>query len=193
MRSSRYLVASALLAVSPAVALASGSGEGLSSLVSIAPGSILWTLLTFFVLLLILGKFAWGPIIRGLEAREEKIYGAIEQAQQDREDAEKLLEEYKEKLQQASGEIAERLAKADVQAQAKIDEAIKQAGDEADKRISRAEAEINAQRDKVAAELKAEVVGLASNIAAAAISEAFDKPQHLELIRKRLEQAEKTS
>jgi F-type H+-transporting ATPase subunit b len=193
MRTIKRLVAPMLVAFAPAAALAAGGEEGLSSLVSLAPGSILWTILTFIILLLVLGKFAWGPIVRGLEAREEKIYGAIEQASKDREEAEKLLEEYRSKLSEASGEITDRLARADKQAQATIEQAKADAQAQAEQMLDRAKAEIDGQRDKVAAELKAQVVELASEIAAAAIGDSFDKPEHLDLIKKRLEQAEKNS
>lgn len=175
----------------PFSAFASEEGGGLGNLISVAPGSMLWTILTFLLLLIVLWKFAWGPIVKGLEAREEKIYGAIDKAQQDREEAEKLLGEYQEKLKEASNEIAERLAKADKQALATVEQAKAEAQQSAEQMIERAKAEIDRQRDKVAAELKAQVVDLAAQIATAAIGESFDKPQHLEIIRKRLEQAEK--
>jgi F-type H+-transporting ATPase subunit b len=192
MRSKSILVAFVFLLL-PLAALASEKGGGLGSLISIAPGSMLWTILTFVLLLIVLGKFAWGPIVRGLEAREEKIYGAIEKAQQEREEAEKLLADYQAKLQQASSEIADRLSKADKQTQAILEQAKGEAQQETERMLDRAKAEIEGQRDKAAAELKAQVVGLAAMIASAAISESFDKPQHLEIIRKRLEQAEKNS
>ena len=92
----RYLVAGALLTL-PLTAFASEEG-GLGSLISIEPGSMLWTLITFVLLLLVLWKFAWGPIVKGLEARENRIKGAIEQAEHDRAESEQLLRQYEEKL-----------------------------------------------------------------------------------------------
>jgi len=185
------LVAPALL-VLPAAALASG-GEGLGSLISVAPGSMLYTLITFVLLLLILWKFAWGPIVKGLEKREETIHGAIEKAQNDREEAEKLLKDYEEKLKSASSEISDRLTKADKEAQARVEQAKEQAREEGEKLIARAKQEIESQKDKVSAELKAEVAELAASVAAAAISESFDKDDQLRIIKRRLEQVENPS
>jgi len=192
MRNARYLVAPALLAL-PVAALASEGGGGLGSLISLEPGSMLYTLLTFFILLLILWKFAWGPIVKGLEAREEKIHGAIEEAQRDREEAQKLLQDYEEKLKTASQEISERLSKADKEAQARIEQAKQQASDEGEKLIARAKQEIEAQKEKVSGELRAEVADLAASIAAAAIGESFEKEDQLRIIKRRLEQVEKPS
>ncbi|MFH0881686.1 MAG: F0F1 ATP synthase subunit B [bacterium] len=192
MRFKTTLVAFVALLL-PLAVFASEEGGSLGNLISVAPGSMLWTILTFLLLLIVLWRFAWGPIVKGLEAREDKIYGAIEKAQQNREEAEKLLEEYQEKLKQASNEIADRLAKADKQALTTVEQAKLEAQQSAEKMLERAKAEIERQRDKVVAELKAQVVDLAAQIASAAIGESFDKPQHLEIIRKRLEQAEKNS
>jgi F-type H+-transporting ATPase subunit b len=185
------LVAPALL-VLPAASLASG-GEGLGSLISVAPGSMLYTLITFALLLIILWKFAWGPIVKGLEQREESIHGAIEKAQTDREEAEKLLKGYEEKLKTASSEIADRLSKADKEAQARVEQAKEQAREEGEKLIAKAKQEIESQKDKVSAELKAEVADLAASIAAAAISESFDGEDQLRIIKRRLEQVENPS
>jgi len=185
------LVAPALL-VLPAASMASG-GEGLGSLISVAPGSILYTLITFALLLVILWKFAWGPIVKGLEQREESIHGAIDQAQKDREEAEQVLKQYEEKLKTASSEIAERLTKADKEAQARVEQAKEQAREEGEKLIAKAKQEIDSQMEKVSAELKAEVADLAASIAAAAISESFDKEDQLRIIKRRLEQVENPS
>lgn len=120
------------------VAVFASSEGGLGNLISIAPGSMLWTLLTFFILLIVLWKFAWGPIIKGLEAREEKIQGAIDQAQRDRKEAARLLREYEEKLKAASAEISDRINKADQDAAARIEQASLEARDKAEKLLDRA-------------------------------------------------------
>ncbi len=49
-------------------------------------GNILWSLLTFVAVLVVLGKFAWGPILGALKGREDFIRDSLEQAKKDRED-----------------------------------------------------------------------------------------------------------
>jgi F-type H+-transporting ATPase subunit b len=56
----------------------------------------LWTVISFTILLLVLGKFAWKPVINGLKSRESHIQQQIEQAAASRKKAEKLLDEYRQ-------------------------------------------------------------------------------------------------
>lgn len=191
MRGTKYLVALGLSFV-PVAVFASSEG-GLGNLISIAPGSMLWTLLTFFILLIVLWKFAWGPIIKGLEAREEKIQGAIDQAQRDRKEAARLLREYEEKLKAASAEISDRINKADQDAAARIEQASLEARDKAEKLLDRAKEEIAAERERTAAELRKEVAQIAASIAEKAIQESFTREDHLRIIQRKVEQMENPS
>ena len=61
----------------------------------INPGLTLWTGITFLVLLIVLGKFAWGPIVKMLAERERTIRDAIDSAKKERAEAERLLGEQK--------------------------------------------------------------------------------------------------
>src|SRR6516162_2858613 len=85
----------------PAPVLAAGS------LTDLNPGLTLWTALTFIVLLIVLSKFAWGPIVKMLDEREKTIREAIESAKKERAEADRLLAEQKESLARASREAAE--------------------------------------------------------------------------------------
>ena len=67
-------------------------------LLKLDPGLILWTIITFLVVLLVLWKWAWKPIVEALDARAEKIRGDIENAEKARQDAEKLLEQHQEMM-----------------------------------------------------------------------------------------------
>jgi len=154
---------------------------------------MLYTLITFTLLLLILWKFAWGPIVKGLESREDGIRNAIEKAQSDRDEAAKMLAEYEQKLRATSTEISDRLNRAEKDAQQTIESAKQQAREEAEKLREQAKQEIEASKDKVAAELRAEMAKLASQVAGAAIGESFDRDDHLRIIQKRLEQVESAS
>ncbi len=67
-------------------------------------GNALWTLVIFVTVVLVLGKFAWGPLLRGLQARESFIRQSLEDARREREEAEARLAEYNEKLNAARAE-----------------------------------------------------------------------------------------
>src|SRR5512141_3439272 len=88
------------VAVVPSVLAAGG-------ITDINPGLTLWTAITFLVLLFVLRRFAWGPIVGMLNEREKTIRDALEEAKRERAQAEKLLAEQKEALAQAQREAAE--------------------------------------------------------------------------------------
>jgi F-type H+-transporting ATPase subunit b len=67
-------------------------------------GNILWSLLTFFVVLVVLGKFAWRPILSALQKREDFIRDSLAHAKHDRDEAERRLKEYSDKIVAARSE-----------------------------------------------------------------------------------------
>ena len=69
------------------------------------PDLALFTLIIFALLLLILGKFAWGPIREALERREQSIADQIAEAERSRDEARRLLDEHETKLAHAQDEI----------------------------------------------------------------------------------------
>ena len=64
-------------------------------LLRVEPGLLLWTIITFIVLLTILWKAAWKPVVEALDARAEKVRSDIENADRSRQQAEKLLAQHK--------------------------------------------------------------------------------------------------
>jgi F-type H+-transporting ATPase subunit b len=70
-------------------------------------GNALWTILIFVLLLVVLGKYAWGPILASLQKREEFIRESLERAKRDRDEAEARLREYEARLALARTEATE--------------------------------------------------------------------------------------
>jgi F-type H+-transporting ATPase subunit b len=69
-------------------------------------GNAIWTLTIFVIVVIVLGKFAWGPVLGLLQQREEFIHRALADAKRDRDEAEARLKEYAAKLQTAHAEAA---------------------------------------------------------------------------------------
>src|SRR5438105_3703748 len=65
----------------------------MNPLVQPDPGLFLWTIITFLVLLTLLGKFAWKPLLQALAGREEAIRKALDDAQQAKQELERLQQE----------------------------------------------------------------------------------------------------
>ncbi len=116
-------------------------------------GSSIWTLVIFLSLVLVLGYFAWGPILETLKSREDFIRDSLEQAREHRESAAATLKEYEQKLVEARSEataiVEEGRRDAEVLRQ-KIEE---NARAEGEKIIERAKREIRIARETAVKDL----------------------------------------
>jgi len=113
-------------------------------------GEAIWTLVWFFVLLVVLWKFAWKPLLAGLTGRQEYIEKQISDAEMTRAEAKKVLEEYGAKLADAERQgrdiISVRVKDAEKQAK----EVVRQNQKDIEQMKLRAEAEL--QRERIDAE-----------------------------------------
>jgi F-type H+-transporting ATPase subunit b len=130
-----------LVLLASACALASG-GEAATEEQSIFSGTFadsLWTLIAFLLLLAILTKVAWKPLVNQLQARQDYIKQQIETAEASRKNAEALLDQYK----QQGVEIVNKLT---AQAQLLEKEMVNKAGNEVAQMKRRAQADIEYAR-----------------------------------------------
>jgi F-type H+-transporting ATPase subunit b len=145
-------------------------------------GNIIWTLLTFLAVVFVLGKFAWRPILRGLQSREEFIRRSLEDADQANRQARTLLSEYEQKLQEArreaSGIIEEGRRDAEIVRKNIHEETRK----EADAMIARAKREIGLARDAALRDLYTRSADLATDLAGQILGREVKPADHLRLI-----------
>lgn len=145
-------------------------------------GNSFWTLLIFVVVLVVLGKFAWGPILSGLQARESFIREALEKAKRDREEAEARLREYEARLAgaraEASAIVDEGRRDAEV-VKRRIEEEARQ---QADQMIERAKREIQIATDTATKSLFTLSAKLATDMAARVIGRELTMQDHERLI-----------
>ena len=109
----RYLTAvrsatllSGLSLVSASAAWAADAEGGKTNLLAVDPWTVIVALVTFGLVLLVLAKYAWGPLLAGMKSREEKIQSALDEAQAANEQARALIGEYENKLAEAKDEAA---------------------------------------------------------------------------------------
>lgn len=130
-------------------------------LLSINQGMVYWTVLVFLLLVVILGKFAWKPLLAAIDAREAKISGDLEKAENAKKEAEENLASLNKRLAEARVE-ADEIVSTSRSAAEKIAEKLKQdAKDEAAKILEKAQATIQAEKDSALNELRKEVAELA--------------------------------
>ena len=185
MRVSQITAAVFVLAVSPIELLGQG-GEGGGGLYDINTGLSFWTLVVFAILVLILGQYAWGPILAAVDAREKGIQTALDEAAERNQEAEKLLANYKENLADARRQANELLAEGKTAGES-IRMAIEEkARGEAQSIIERARAEIERERDAAIAEIRRESVDLALAAATRLVQENLDQEKDRVLIERYL-------
>mgnify|MGYP002640106619 FL=1 len=119
------------------------------------PGTdlVLISVITFGLFLVVLRKFAWGPLIDGLDNRESKYRKLLADAQQDRDKAVALLGDYESKLKAAQAEVDEIIAEARRDADRTKTDIVAAAQKEAEVTRKRALEDIGRARDQAVAEL----------------------------------------
>ncbi|HYU35430.1 MAG TPA: F0F1 ATP synthase subunit B [Thermoanaerobaculia bacterium] len=177
------LVVALMLWAAPVAAQEGGHTEG-GALNPFAGdvGPAIWTLIIFAGVLFVLGKYAWGPILSNLQARENFIFESLEKAKRDRDEAEARLRQYEEKLAsartEASAIVDEGRRDADV-VKRRIEE---DAHKEADRMIERARREIQIATDTATKELYSLSARLATDMATRIVGKELGPQDHERLI-----------
>ncbi|MEC8596767.1 MAG: F0F1 ATP synthase subunit B [Bacteroidota bacterium] len=137
----------------------------MDALLNPAFGSVVWATVSFLVVLLLLRKMAWGPILQGLKDREEEIEGALNAAKEARAEIQNLQSDNERLLQEARAERDGMLRDARDMADKLVADAKQTAKDEGERMIDQAKQAIDGERAAAVAELKAEVAKLSLEIA----------------------------
>jgi F-type H+-transporting ATPase subunit b len=151
-------------------------------------GNAIWTLVIFILVIVVLGKFAWGPLLSALQQREQFIRSSLQEAKDDREAAEARLQEYELRLQEAAAEatqIVEQGRQDADKAKVRIEET---ARTEADKLVDRAKREIDLARQAAIKDLYATSAGLATDIAGKVLKRELSPRDHERLIQESIEE-----
>ena len=160
-------------------------------LVQLDPGLFVWTILTFLLLLTVLAKFAWKPLLKMLKDREELIRSSLEDAEKAKKKLERLNAEGEAIINQARSEAQSILSEGKTAAAKLKDETLDVAKEQAKKIASEAEKQINIEKDKAIAEIKSEVVNLSISIAEKLINKNISPEDNKALIDESLSNIKK--
>ena len=174
----------ALAWVGPVIASEGGEAgnKGGSALITPEIGLIFWTLVTFLTLLFILSKFAWGPIIRAMNAREDGIRNDLDTARKEREDAEHLLEDHRGLINRARRERAEAVEAGRRDAERLKAEILDEARKQREQLMKQAETQIAAGLRQARVELKGEAADLAIQVAGKLMGKNLDDATQRRLV-----------
>jgi len=152
------------------------------------PGLFIWTIITFLVLLFLLAKFAWKPLMAMLDKREDMIRESLDNVEKAKDELERINTESGEMLAQAREEAQNILKQSKETAEKLKSDVLNQAEEKARLIRQEAEASIETAKDKALAEIKSEVVDLSLQIAGKLIRKNISAQENQDLIEQSLRQ-----
>jgi F-type H+-transporting ATPase subunit b len=156
-------------------------------------GLYFWTIFTFLLLLFLLRKFAWTPLLAALERREKTIAGAVEDARKAKEELERVQQDAAQLLVQARREAEGIVSRARSDAERFRDEMQKKASDDAAGIVRNAERRIQQETTKAIEQLRHEAVDLSVAIASKLLRRNVSKEDNERLIREVVSSLDRTS
>jgi F-type H+-transporting ATPase subunit b len=157
----------------------------------INPGLTVWTTVVFLVLLWVLGKFAWKPLLRSLQEREEGIRISLEQADRARSEAAELLRQNELNRSRAEEEYRAIVREARSLAEKLKEDMVAKAKRQAQREVESAKEEIARNLDAARQQLRGEAADLAVKIAEKLLNEAMDEAKQKNVIDGFLKQLSK--
>ena len=145
-------------------------------------GLIIWTIITFLVVLLVLKKFAWPQLLASLDEREKRISDALAAAEQARQEAEEVLREHRQKITAAEEEARKIVAEARAAGANVRQTIVSQAREEAERMLDQARTSIESEKRAAIAELRRETANLAIQAAGALIDSNLDDEKNRGLV-----------
>jgi len=142
----------------------------------------IWTIVVFLILLWVLSRYAWKPMLEGLQRREDSIRGALDEAQRAREEAKTLQARFEAEMNRAQEKVREVMDEARRDAQGLRDEMVAKAKSEIQTERDRLRHEIEMARDQALAQLWNQTAQLATLISAKAIGRQLKVEDHRELV-----------
>jgi F-type H+-transporting ATPase subunit b len=151
-------------------------------MLEINPGLMIWTIITFLILLILLRKLAWKPLVAALQKREDHIKLSIDQAESKLEEAKQISDENRRQLAQAE-EHSQNVIKEGRELAEKIkSEIVDKAHQQSRQLVEQAKLEIEREKEAALLRLRGEVANLAIDAASKILGETLDSDKHRKVI-----------
>ena len=168
---------------------AAEAAEHSPSVFNLDMGTSFWTLVIFFVLLLVLAKWAFPPILGYAQAREDRIQEQLDQAERAREEAQAALEQQREELAEARQEAQAIIAESKQDAENVRQELLNKAKAEQQEVVDRAKREIEREREQALESIRREAVELSINAASHLLGKKMDAEEDRRVVQEFLDRA----
>jgi len=149
-------------------------------------GLMVWTVVTFLLLVLVLTKAAWKPILDGLNLRETKIKSDLDRAEKAQAEAENLRVQYESRLAEAQKSIQDMIKQARKEGEKTRSEIVTQARKESEKIILKGRKDLEGETEKLKGQLQEELGGLSVQIAEKILSRSVDSKVQEEVLKESL-------
>lgn len=158
------------------------SGDEKPMLLSVNPGLIIWQLVIFIILLFILKKIAWKPLLSSLHSREQHIKDSIDKAEKLHVEAQELVEQHKKNMAEANTQSMKIINDSKDMANKLKDEIVSKAQEDSRKLIEQAKTEIRQEKETAMADLRNEVSDLAIKAAEKILQDNLDEAKQKKII-----------
>ena len=153
-----------------------------NALISVTPGLMIWTIVCFLLTLWVLKRYAFGPIQKMIDDRRERIRRSLEDAEEAREEARRLLEEHRSLIGQARSEGEQILAEARRVAESQRERVKEEAEAERQRRLDEIQRQIEAETQRALGDIRAAVAELSLVAASKVTGKVLDSEDHRRLI-----------
>ena len=168
------------------IAIAAETTSDKNPLVALTPGLYIWTIITFLLLFYVLAKFAWKPLLKMLEDRENLIKDSLNDAEKAKLELERLNEESKKIMEKARVDAQKILAEGKTTAEKVKEDTIAKAKEAANKIRDDAKEQIQVEKDKALNDIKKEVIDLSISVAEKLINKNLSDAENKAMIKESL-------
>jgi len=151
-------------------------------LLTVNPGLIIWTIVIFVLVLLVLKKYAWKPLLNALHNREDSIKNALDNAEKLNQEAKVLMEQNQKNLEEASRNAMKIINDARELGKKERDEIINKANDETRKMVDRAKQDIQNEKESALEQMRDEIADLVIKTAEKVIDENLDEQKQKKIL-----------
>ncbi len=159
-----------------------------SSLLSVNPGLIVWTVITFLMLLFVLYKIAWKPILAAVANRERRIQESLDRSEQAQREADEKLASYQQLLENAKKETQEIVAKGQKATEAMREEILLKTKEDSARLLEKAKKEISLEREKALEEIRGLAVDLSLTAATKLMQRSMTDQDHRKIVERYLQE-----
>ena len=151
-------------------------------MVEVHGGVLFWSVITFLLLLVVLKKVAWGPILSALEDREKEIKSALNAAEEARVEAEKVSSDYEQSMKDAQIKAQKIISDSKAAAEKVKVDIEKSAEEKAESILENAKEQINAEKENAIEDIRDIAIDLSIDIASKVIEKNIDSEENRRLV-----------